>query len=57
MKCESNYYYDINKTGIGYHGDSERRKVVVIRILYPTDKIIKSNAKYLKIFCLRQSLK
>ena len=32
MKCESNYYYDINKTGIGYHGDSERRKVVAIRI-------------------------
>jgi len=26
-------------------------------ILYPTDKNIKSNAKYLKIFCLRQSLK
>ena len=32
MKCESNYYYDISKTGIGYHGDSERRKVVAIRI-------------------------
>jgi hypothetical protein len=32
MKCESNYYYDINKTGIGYHGDTERRKVVAIRL-------------------------
>lgn len=32
MKCESNYYYDITKTGIGYHGDSERRKVVALRI-------------------------
>ena len=32
MKCESNYYYDISKTGIGYHGDSERRKVVAVRI-------------------------
>ena len=26
-------------------------------ILYPTDKNIKSNAKYFKIFYLRQSLK
>ena len=32
MKCESNYYYDVTKTGIGYHGDSERRKVVAIRL-------------------------
>lgn len=32
MKCESNYYYDNKKTGIGYHGDSERRKVVAIRL-------------------------
>lgn len=32
MKCESNYYYDITKTGIGWHGDSERRKVVALRI-------------------------
>ena len=26
--AEGNYYYDVNKCGIGYHGDSERRKVV-----------------------------
>jgi hypothetical protein len=32
MICESNYYYDITKTGIGYHGDTERRKVVAIRL-------------------------
>lgn len=32
MKCESNYYYDKNTTGIGYHGDSERRKVVALRL-------------------------
>jgi hypothetical protein len=32
MKCESNYYYDITKTGIGYHGDTERRKVIAIRL-------------------------
>lgn len=32
LKVESNYYYDINKCGIGYHGDSERRKVIGIRL-------------------------
>ena len=26
--AEGNLYYDINKTGIGFHGDAERRKVV-----------------------------
>ena len=31
LECEGNYYYDINKCGIGYHGDSERRKVVGMR--------------------------
>ncbi|AUV58780.1 hypothetical protein [Bandra megavirus] len=29
---EGNYYYDVTKCGIGYHGDSERRKVIGIRI-------------------------
>jgi len=24
LNCEGNYYYDLNKTGIGFHGDSER---------------------------------
>ena len=32
LKCESNYYYDITKTGIGYHGDSERVKVIGVRL-------------------------
>lgn len=32
LKCEGNYYYDISKCGIGYHGDSERRKVIGFRI-------------------------
>jgi hypothetical protein len=32
LKLEANYYYDITKTGIGYHGDSERVKVVGVRI-------------------------
>jgi len=29
---EANYYYDINKCGIGFHGDSERRKVIAFRV-------------------------
>jgi len=32
LKAEGNYYYDITKCGIGYHGDAERRKVVGIRV-------------------------
>jgi len=29
---EANYYYNIAKCGIGFHGDSERRKVIAFRI-------------------------
>ena len=32
MVCEGNYYYNLEKTGIGFHGDVERRKVVAIRV-------------------------
>lgn len=32
LNCELNYYYDINKCGIGYHGDSERRIVIGLRL-------------------------
>ncbi len=32
LKGEGNYYYDINKCGIGFHGDSERRKVIGVRL-------------------------
>lgn len=32
LKLEANYYYDLKKTGIGYHGDGERRKVVGVRL-------------------------
>lgn len=32
LKAEGNHYYDITKTGIGFHGDSERMKVVGVRI-------------------------
>ena len=29
---EGNYYYDLKKCGIGFHGDTERRKVVGMRL-------------------------
>jgi len=29
---EGNYYYDINQCGIGFHGDTERRIVIAIRL-------------------------
>lgn len=32
LEAEGNYYHDITKTGIGYHCDLERKKVVGIRL-------------------------
>jgi hypothetical protein len=32
LKCEGNLYYSRGKTGIGYHGDTERRKVIGVRL-------------------------
>lgn len=32
LHAEGNYYYDIKKCGIGFHGDSERKKVVAVRL-------------------------
>ena len=32
LQIEGNNYYDINKCGIGFHGDSERKKVIGIRV-------------------------
>lgn len=32
MQAEGNYYYDTKKTGIGFHGDSERCIVVAARL-------------------------
>ena len=29
---EGNFYYDTNVCGIGFHGDSERRKVIALRV-------------------------
>jgi len=32
LQCEANYYYDITKTYIGFHGDTERRIVIGLRL-------------------------
>jgi hypothetical protein len=32
LQAEGNYYFDITKCGIGYHGDAERKKVIAIRL-------------------------
>ena len=32
LAAEGNYYYDIKKCGIGFHGDSERKKVIALRL-------------------------
>ncbi len=32
LPAEGNYYYDARKTGIGFHGDSERRIVIAVRL-------------------------
>lgn len=32
LPAEGNYYFDATKTGIGYHGDSERRIVIAVRL-------------------------
>lgn len=32
LVAEGNYYYDTNTCGIGFHGDSERHKVVGVRL-------------------------
>ena len=31
-ECEGNFYYDAKKTGIGFHGDGERRKVIALNV-------------------------
>jgi hypothetical protein len=32
LQCEANYYYDVKKTFIGFHGDTERKIVVAVRL-------------------------
>ena len=40
LKCEGNMYYSSEKTGIGYHGDTERRKVIGLRLGKPMREYI-----------------
>ena len=35
LLAEGNYYYDVARTGIGFHGDAERRVVVALRLGAP----------------------
>lgn len=35
LYAEGNYYYDVGKCGIGFHGDGERRIVVAVRLGAP----------------------
>jgi len=37
LQCEGNYYYDVKKTYIGYHGDTERKIVIAIRLGHDFD--------------------
>ena len=32
LQCEGNYYYDVTKCGIGFHGDGERKRVIGLRL-------------------------
>lgn len=32
LQCEGNYYYDVNNTYIGFHGDAEREIVIAVRL-------------------------
>lgn len=32
LKCEGNYYYDLSKCYIGFHGDTERKLVIGVRL-------------------------
>lgn len=32
LQCEGNYYYDVNNTYIGFHGDTEREIVIAVRL-------------------------
>ena len=34
LQAEGNYYYDVNKCGIGFHGDTERKKVIAFYYYY-----------------------
>lgn len=35
LEAEGNYYYNLEKTGIGFHGDCERKKVIALNLSDP----------------------
>jgi len=41
LQLEGNYYYDIKKCGIGFHGDTERSKVIGVRLGEPIPLVYK----------------
>ncbi len=41
LKLEANYYYNLKTTGIGFHGDTERKKVVGVRLGKPNELVFK----------------
>jgi CRISPR/Cas system-associated protein endoribonuclease Cas2 len=47
LKAEGNFYYDISKTGITWHGDTERVIVIAVRLGKPN--ILQYQWKYRKI--------
>ena len=32
LPCEANYYYDVKDCGIGFHGDSDSKRVIGVRL-------------------------
>ncbi len=41
LKLEANYYYNLKTTGIGFHGDTERKKVVGVRLGKPNELVFR----------------
>lgn len=48
LECEGNYYYDLKKTGIGFHGDTERKKVIGVNLSNPTTATREIHWKWFK---------
>lgn len=41
FQTEGNYYYDVMKTGIGFHGDAERKRVIGVNLSDGTSRILR----------------
>ena len=48
MIAEGNYYYDVKKCGIGYHGDAERRRVVACKLASDKDVVMSLHYQWYK---------